>query len=234
MGSEDMRSRLLLATALAASLPLLSAAPSASGTRACGASEYSYAGFQHAGRAHGVGSVITVLAAPSVREGHVAAWVGVGGVGLGPGGASEWIQVGLSAFSGSGQSSLYFEVTKPGQGPRYVEIEPAVAPGARRRVAVLEMAGRRNWWRVWVDGRAVSAPIHLPGSHGAWRPIATAESWNAGSRACNRFRYRFDRVSVAGGAGGAWSPFKAGYAFEDPGYRAVLRTRAAFLASARS
>lgn len=229
-----MRSRRLLAIALAASLPLVFAAPSTSGTRACGASDYSYAGFQNTGRAHGVGSVITVLAAPSVQEGHVAAWVGVGGVGLGPRGANEWIQVGLSAFSDSGESSLYFEVTKPGQAPRYVEVETAVAPGERRRLAVLEMAHRRSWWRVWVNGRPVSAPIHLPGSHGAWQPIATAESWNAGSRACNRFRYQFDRVSVARGPGGAWSPFKAGHAFEDPGYSAVLRTRAAFLASARS
>ena len=229
-----MRARLLLATAFAAALPLLSAAPSVSGTRACGASDYSYAGFQHAGRAHGVGSAITVLNAPSVREGHVAAWVGLGGAGLGPGGTNEWIQVGLSAFSGSGESSLYYEVTRPGAAPRYVEVEAAVAPGERRRVAVLEMANRRDWWRVWVDGRPVSAPIHLPGSHGAWRPIATAESWNGGSRACNRFRYDFDHVSVARGPGGAWSAFEVGHEFEDPGYSAVLRKRAAFLASARS
>jgi hypothetical protein len=226
-----MRSRIMATIFTAALLPLLFAAPSASGLRACGASDYSYAGFQNTGRAHGVGAAITVLAAPRVQEGHVAAWVGVGGVGLGPGGTNEWIQVGLSAFSGGGESSLYFEVTKPGQDPRYVEVERALAPGERRRVAVLEMANRRDWWRVWVDGKAVSAPIHLPASHGAWRPIATAESWNAGTRACNGFRYRFDRVAVAGGPGGAWSPFDAGYAFEDPGYSAVLRTPAAFLAA---
>jgi hypothetical protein len=229
-----VRSRLLLATALAATLPLLTASPSASGTRACGASDYSYAGFQNDGRAHGVASVITVLAAPAVQEGHVAAWVGLGGVGLGPGGTSEWIQVGLSAFAGSGESSLYYEVTKPGAQPRYVEVEAAVSPGERRRVAVLEMANRRNWWRVWVNGKPVSGAIHLPGSHGAWRPIATAESWNGASRACNRFRYDFDRVSIARGPGGAWAPFEAGYEFEDPGYRTELRKRAAFLATARS
>lgn len=228
-----MRTKLVFAGFLAAALPLVFAAPSASGVRGCGASAYSYAGFQNVTRAHGVGAAITVLAAPHVQEGHVAAWVGVGGVGLGPGGANEWIQVGLSAFAGSGESTLYYEVTRPGKQPRYAAVEEAVPPGAQRRVAVLEVAGRRDWWRVWVDDRVVSAPIHLPESHGAWRPIATAESWNAGTRACNRFRYRFDRVRVADGPGGSWSPFEAGYAFEDPGYSAV-RNPAGFLATARS
>ena len=229
-----MRSRLLATIFTAAFLPLLFAAPSASGVRGCGTSAYSYAGFQNTSRAHGVAAAITVLAAPRVQEGHVAAWVGVGGVGLGPSGANEWIQVGLSAFADGPESSLYYEVARPGQAPRYTEVEHSLAPGERRRVAVLEMAGGRDWWRVWVDGKAVSAPIHLPASHGAWQPIATAESWNAGTRACNGFRYRFDGVSVAGGPGGAWSPFEAGHTFEDPGYEAVPRTGAGFLAATRA
>src|SRR5262249_2796507 len=74
-----------------------------------------------------------------------------------------------------------------------------------RQLAVLEVGGRPNAWRVWVDGRPVSKPIFLPGSHGAWRGIATAESWTTSKTvACNAFGYRFDDVKIAQQAGGAW------------------------------
>jgi hypothetical protein len=45
---------------------------------------------------------------------HVAAWVGIGGEGLGPGGATEWIQAGLSAFPDGRTELNYDEVTMPG------------------------------------------------------------------------------------------------------------------------
>jgi hypothetical protein len=183
---------------------LLAAAP---GALACG-SGYTYAGLASNAMAHGVGARLTAIGAPSVpvTDGHVAGWVGVGGPGEGPGGADEWIQVGLSGFAGSPDSSLYYEVTRAGSAPKYVEVERNLAPGTTRRVAVLEVAGQPNTWRVWVDGRAVSDPIYLPGSDGAWRGIATAESWiGEGSAACNRFGYRFDDVSIAREPGGGWA-----------------------------
>ena len=54
---------------------------------------------------------------------------------------------------------------------------PRVHPrgGGRRRrcephkLAVLEMSGRPGWWRVWVDGQAVTDPVRLRGSSAAGR-----------------------------------------------------------------
>ena len=91
------------------------------------------------------------------------------------------------------------------------------------------MRRRAGWWRVWVDGKAVSEPVYLPGSSGRWRPIATAETWDGGRRVCNLFSYRFGRVSVAG-RGGAWRAFRSGSRLQDPGYR-VVGGQDGFLAS---
>ena len=140
-----------------------------------------------------------------MANGHVAGWVGVGGPGEGPNGKDEWIQVGLSGFEGSPNSDLYYEVTRAGSAPQYFEVEHDLAPGATRQLAVLEVGGRPNTWRVWVDGKPVSQPIYLPGSHGTWRGVATAESWTTSKKvACNGFVYRFDDIEVAQQAGGAW------------------------------
>jgi hypothetical protein len=167
---------------------------------------------------------------PTVADGHVAAWVGIGGPDAGPNGADQWLQVGLSAAPGS-SGELYYEVARPGAPPRYVAVQTAVRPGERHLVAVREMAARPNWWRVWIDGRAVSQPIFLPPSGRARRPLATAETWDAGGRVCNRFDYAFDRVQVAGGRGGAWRRFVDDVRFEDPGYRVLDRPRMSFRAT---
>jgi len=201
----------------------------ASAVSSCGRSGYSYAGFQAGAAAHGVRADIVALGAPQVESGHVAAWVGVGGPGQGAGGSDAWIQVGLASFDGT-ESRLYFEVNRPGVGPRFSQVQGHVAPGSRHRVAVLELFGHPGWWKVWVDGAAVSQPYFLPGSSGRWRPIATAETWDGGRRVCNLFSYRFGRVSVAG-RGGAWRRFRSAYRFQDPGYR-VLGSRHGFLARA--
>jgi hypothetical protein len=214
-----------LASAVAA---FVSTGP-ASATSACGRSGYSYAGLQAARPAHGVRADLVALGAPYVQSGHVAAWVGVGGPGQGKGGSDAWIQVGLSAFQGTG-SRLYMEVNGPGIGPRYTEIRTYVAPGARYRVAVREVRHRPNTWAVWVNGHRVSQPVFLAGSHGRWRPIATAETWDGGQRVCNLFAYRFNHVLVVDSKR-TWRRFQRGYRFQDPGYR-LVSSRGGFVARA--
>lgn len=208
-----------LACAVAcAAAAALTSPPQASALEPCGKAGYSYAGFQSANRGHGVRATLTALAKPQVRNGHVAAWVGVGGAGLGPNGSDQWLQVGLSAFHGSG-SNLYYEVTTGGNQPRYHELDARVAPGERQRVAVLELAKRPHWWRVWLNGKPASKPIHLPGSSGRFEPIATAETWDGGSRVCNGFAYSFGNLAVAAARGGSWTRFVQAHRFQDRGYR---------------
>ena len=151
---------------------------------------------------------------PTVEAGHVAGWVGVGGPGQGANGEDAWIQAGIAAMPGM-QALVYAEITRAGRAPRFVPISEGVAPGRSHDLAVLELAERPGWWRVWVDGRAVTRPVRLQGSSGRWAPIATAESWNAGTAACNSFAFRFERVSVSYGGGGSWRPFVPGHRFLD-------------------
>jgi hypothetical protein len=174
---------------------------------ACTGGPYVYAGIAGSARVSGVGAaVVAAPAALNIRSGHVAAWVGVGGPGLGPRGSDEWIQVGFSAFPSWNGNDLYYEVARPGAAPAYSLIRSGVAAGTRVRVSVLEMRARRNWWRVWVNGSPASKPIHLPESHARWRPLVTAESWDAGATGCNDFAYRFGAIRIALSAGGTWVP----------------------------
>ena len=200
---------------------------------ACGAREYSYAGLQSDSKAHGVGATLVSLQTPAVAAGHVGAWIGVGGTDLGPNGTAEWLQVGFSAFPADRMSRIYYEVTVPGSDPRYVELDSSVKPGEKHNFKVLEMASRKAWWRVWLDGKAVSPAIHLPGSHGTWYPQAMAESWNGGVRACNAFHYRFSNVTQAHADGGDWKPLTQSISFHDAGYRFVQTSRipSSFLAT---
>lgn len=220
-----------LAVLAAFSFVFVGASPAAGGSSrssACGVKTYSYAGLQAQNKAHGVSATLDLTQAPSVVDGHVGGWIGLGGTEVGPGGAAEWIQAGLAAFSSSDQTSptsptsqMYYEVTVAGESPQYVELDPNVMPGDTHRFSVLEMAGRASWWRVWVDGKPVSPPIHLPGSHGAWYPQAVAENWNGGTGACNGYGYRFSNVSLAQANGGSWRPLKKSYVFQDAGYKVI-------------
>jgi hypothetical protein len=210
----------VLCLAFVAATPAQGGESKASG---CGVSPFSYAGLQSNSKAFGVAATLVPLKAPSVSDGHVGGWVGVGGPDAGPGGVAEWLQVGFASFGGSDSSTskLYYEVTAAGSSPRYVELDPNVRPGDKHRVLVLEMAKRASWWRVWVDGRPVSPPIHLPGSHGAWYPQAVAENWNGGTGACNGFTYAFSDITLAHANGGKWAPLESSYVFQDPGYKVV-------------
>jgi hypothetical protein len=205
--------RLLLAIATVAAVALGTAA----GALACGNTNgYSYAGVGAPTRAFGVSALITPLNAFDIFNGHVAGWVGVGGPGEGPNGSNEWIQIGFSGYPTITGSDIYYEVARPDPDPAkaitYHQVTAGVQNGKTAKVAVLEMHGRPNWWRVWLNHRPVSKPIFLPQSHGRWSPIATAESWDGGTGgACNTFLYRFRQVSIAHAPGGGWHQLTDGY-----------------------
>ncbi|HSJ93265.1 MAG TPA: hypothetical protein VK896_04445, partial [Gaiellaceae bacterium] len=177
-----------------------------------------YAGHQATHRGHGVRATVTALREPTVGVGHVAGWVGVGGPGQGRDGEDAWMQTGIASVPGAGIFS-YVEITRPGRQPELRIVEQGLVAGGGHRFAVLEMGGRPGWWRAWIDGQAVTEPIHLPGSSGQWAPIATAESWNGGEQSCNRFAFRFERVSVSYGGGGSWRPFVSAHRFLDGGHQ---------------
>jgi hypothetical protein len=203
------RLRIALAVALAFAL----AVPAA---LACGRG-YSYAGLYAPRRASGVAATLSMLDQPSVSSGHVGAWVGVGGARLGPKGTDEWLQVGLASFAGSAEGHLYYEVARPGREPQYHELASGIQPQERLRVAVLELPFARDTWIVGSD-KGFAGPFYLPKSHRAWAPIATAESWNDGGGACNRYAYRFGGVQLQH-RDGRWKPLRHGLKLEDPGLR---------------
>lgn len=177
---------------------------------------YSYAGLYSPSKASGVAATLTMLEEPSVPSGHVAAWVGVGGPGLGPHGEDEWLQVGLASFAGSTEGHLYYELTQPGREPQYTELASGIQPGDRQRVALLELPFAHDNWVV-VSSAGVAGPFYLPRSHRAWEPIATAESYSEGA-ACNRYAYRFGGVQLAR-ENGSWHALRHGLKLEDPGLR---------------
>lgn len=182
----------------------------------CGGGGYVYAGLVGNVPVAGVGARITPTPQGfQVLSGHTAGWVGVGGPGQGPNGTDEWIQVGFSAFPDWTGNDLYYEVARPGSAPTYRRVLAGLPAGEGMRVSVLEMHRQRDWWRVWVDGSPVSAPIYVPASHGRLRPVMTAESWDGGQDVCNDFLYEFDAIRIATRSGGTWSPLGATTTIDD-------------------
>ena len=114
----------------------------AASARGCGLPGYGYAGVASGAAVRGVGATVSALVRPRVQSGHVAAWVGVGGYGMGPGGRDEWLQLGI-ATSRQFTQRVYVEWARPGKRPRLVVVESGLAVGETRRLAVLELAGRR-------------------------------------------------------------------------------------------
>ena len=195
---------------------LVGATTSATAGRAClgaaSAEGYSYAGHQSTYTGHGVRATIQLTRVPEIEAGHVAGWIGVGGPGQGANGGDAWIQTGIASMPGL-QPMVYAEITQEGREPEFIALDEGVQVGESHRLAVLEVAGRKGWWRIWLDGEPATAPIRMRGSSGRWAPIATAESWNGRSAACNAFGFRFERVSVSYGGGGSWRPFVSGHRF---------------------
>src|SRR5262245_19091006 len=119
---------------------------------------YAYAGVEDASRRYGIRAYLTAVHDPVVEAGHVAAWLGVGGAGLGPHGSDEWLQTGYMAFF-AGPRQIYYEVVLPGQTPVYQVVRPRIRKGQKHLLAVLEMPRKPGRWRVWLDGRPVSPAI---------------------------------------------------------------------------
>ena len=200
---------------------------------ACGVGGYSYAGLGATAPAFGIGATVTPLSGFDVVYGHVAGWVGVGGPHQGPNRSDEWLQVGFIGFPELTGNNLYYELTLPNRPPTYHQLATNLPMGKAARFAVLEMQGRPDWWRVWLNGSAASKPIYMPGSHRRWAPIATAESWDGGTAgACNGFLYRFHKVSIAQAPGGRWQQLVRGYAITGSSTRIERSaTQGAFLAA---
>ncbi len=213
--------RLLLAASAALAAACAAALPAPAARATCGTNSYSYAGVTSVNARYGVAATIATVHAAAIASGHVAAWTGVGGYGLGPNGTNEWLQAGIVQRAGQAPA-LYYEVALPNTEPRYVMLKGHLPAGRSYRVAVLESRHHPDFWRVWVNGTPLTKRIHLPGSHGAWRPVATAESWtDDGTSACNSFSFRFSNIVTADRPGGSWSPMVT-RVLADPGYR-VLR-----------
>jgi hypothetical protein len=188
------------------------------GSGSHGSAGYAYAGFESSRVSSGVRATIAPLRAPSVQAGHAAAWIGVGGKSAGRAGETMWLQTGIAALPNT-PLMVYAEITRAGREPVFLPLVENVQVGDRHRLAVLEMSRRPGVWRVWVDGKPVTDPIVLEGSHRLWKPIATGESWNGGVETCNGFGFRFERVGIARALGGSWRTFQPGFTFQDRGYR---------------
>jgi hypothetical protein len=223
----------LLASACAALAPVAAAAAQATahGAKTCW-SGYSYNGVQSPTRGYGISANLT-LSSPSVVEvGHVAAWVGVGGAGMGPGGADEWVQAGIAHDVG-GQDVLYYEYKRPSDSKATYTTLQVASPGQSHSFVVYERAAQRDSWAVIVDGVKIGPPVTLPRSHGLFQPVATAENWDGGvAGTCNRYGYAFSNLAVRSEYKGAWQAFDLSRVLRDPAYRLALG-HSGFTASSR-
>jgi hypothetical protein len=177
----------------------------------------------------GVAASITETSMPTISSGqgdHVAAWVGVGGPGMGPGGTDEWLQVGLASFDGPA-GRLYYELALPGKQPKFTELASGIRPGQSVRVAVMELPNSPNKWIV-ITPKGIAGPFDLPNSHGKWAPTMTGESWAHGGSLCNTYAYRFDGVQTADRYG--WKNLRHCTTLQDRGWKVQRLSPSAFSA----
>lgn len=226
-------SRRFIAALAAAALPCAAvgasaAVPSAarSSETSCATHGYTYAGLAQNDAVHGVSATLTAVSAPRVAGGHVAAWVGVGGRGMAPGGTSAWLQAGLASYRGRG-SRLYYELMLPA-GRNYVELTRRVRAGTRFTVSVLEVSA--GTWQVVVDGRVVSPAFALPVSSSGLPAIVTAESWATATQACNQYAFGFAGAQFIG-ADGMWHAFSKPQIIVSSSTRITRRSATGFLAT---
>jgi hypothetical protein len=85
-----------------------------------------------------------------------------------------------------------------------------------------------------VDGVKISPPVSLPGSHGLFQPVATAENWDGGvAGACNQYGFAFSNLAVRSDYKGAWQAFDLSRVLRDPAYQLTLG-QSGFKASSRA
>jgi hypothetical protein len=198
----------------------------------CGLGSYSYAGLGSRTATSGVSATITPTAASAVRDGHVAGWVGVGGVGEGLHGTNAWIQIGLSSLPGDTTSRIYYEIARPGHKPLYREVRRDVPAGEAHRFVVLELQTKPGWWRAWLDGSPITAPIFLAGSHAHLTAQALGESWSGETGgSCNLYSYGFGHVALADSVNHAWGPVRRFDLFQDGNYRFTRSSLTSFHAA---
>ena len=130
-----------------------------------------------ASSASGVAATIAPTAAPSVRDGHVDGWVGVGGPGLGPNGTDEWIQIGLTSVPNDSLNRIYYEIQRPGRPVVYRELRSNVAVG--HAAPVRRPRARRRGRTGGASGSTARPPPHRSSSRqataaGRRRPSARA------------------------------------------------------------
>jgi hypothetical protein len=68
-------------------------------------------------------------------------------------------------------------------------------------------------------------PVSLPGTHGLFQPVATAENWDggvAGARAISKV-FAFANLAVRSDYEGAWQAFDLSRVLRDPAYELALR-----------
>jgi hypothetical protein len=205
--------------------PATSAAPAAS----CTSATYAYAGLFSDRAGAGIEATLTMLAHSVVTQGHVAGWIGVGGLNAGPKGKTEWLQAGV-ATTADGKSVIYAEsVQADGSIPEYRTLVSNVVPGRPYHLAVSTLPNRPEVWQVMLNGRAVTRAINLPGSK-QFEPMAMSESWNGGPPpTCNGFSYRFSQLKIAS-ENGVWSALTHTTPLANKGYKITDRTADGFTA----
>jgi hypothetical protein len=201
------------------------ATPSADAATVCGEGTYAYAGFTGSTVMRGVSATIEQNGQPSVRAGHVAAWIGV----VDPATGEAWLQVGLSALPGETTSAIYYEYAAHGVSRTYHQVRADVSDGQPHTLSVLEQARNPGHWVVWVDGHPAGPPVQLPGSHHRWTAQVLGESWaGTTSGQCNAYNYAFSNVRLTGLGG---STGIAGHLTVDPSYTITDRTASSFVAA---
>jgi hypothetical protein len=216
--------KLALLAAVCASLAPVAAGAAQAAPKAAKTcwSGYSYNGVQSPTRAYGISANLTLSSRSIVDVGHVAAWIGVGGAGMGPGGSDEWIQAGIAHDVG-GQDVLYYEYKRPGDATATYTTLQLANPGQSHTFVVYERAAQRDSWAVIVDGVKISPPVTLPGSHGLFQPVATAENWDGGvAGSCNQYGFAFSNLAVRSDYKGAWQAFDLSRVLRDPAYQLTL------------
>jgi len=197
-----------------ASLALAPATPAGVSSSTSCKQNYAYAGAEDVTQRSGIRANLSTTSAPAVTVGHVAGWVGVGGPGLGPNGTDEWLQTGYASFE-AGPTQIYYEVTLPDKPTQYHTIKDNLSSSEKHLLSVLEVQGKNNSWKVWLDDKAVTPVITLPKSHNRFVPQAVGETWNGGTTKCNHYGYRFQKIQVSKAPGGSWVAPKAGYVWKD-------------------